>query len=793
MVTRRKAREVVKKVAERYLPWVSIAHLVCSTLLLNYLVAHLVVTTLWFFPKGGKDQLIKEEKLTSATLEGEQNKHRGDNHHDDFVVDTICLTYILLSVLSCIIRLVTVSTQRRRKRRKEGADVEGRMNTSIKQENIPLATRWKRQVWVACTHLISYVILALLGLHRGRGGKSAFFPFILVVCEMGTPLISLLNIVGSVKKGYINSYLKEKKKKKKKKKKINKVELFLFLFYFAIEKRWRKNLRRNDGGQVLDAQREENKGRNTFSFSLKKEWFLRRCINLCVDWLERQLSSFQLCNIGRGEESTAVRVPSNRTHSPKSSREGGISPPGNVTSHVGTNTVERHRGEEARMKSNKENEEDNLSRGRNEGGSSHFEKKSADAQLKGTTGSEGNGGCSSNPEEKHYMKKRMEQDSASHTHEERLDSEGELCERVKKNAHKYKHFYHQYCREEGEDVLEDESSSRETPFLKFPMQRERRKFNVIQGGRDHQHGSDVASPKETTPHSGDIPLSLLHTERHNISEKERFNFGNAQMKNLNDRRSYTSLYFPSVIETDMERGSISQDRIIDRSGSGGGNENMWNASPCKAKEKSPSEANPHKHSDPRVDLHARDKLEGIEEEGTCLNERGEENFSVGHLLNDVNRREEYINASLLMDGKYLQKGKERKKMKEGKKHHCVYLSPDGMKYSHSNKGEDNVVSSNEMNSLEAHIRTSLSNFKRKKEILTFINDIYNTIFMISILSMLLTKGILICTFLYFLHRVPIASGRSFPSGLFSLLQICHFTLFHLYVREYRAGKRYDRT
>ncbi|OTN68477.1 Uncharacterized protein PKNOH_S02309300 [Plasmodium knowlesi] len=678
MVTRRKAREVVKKVAERYLPWVSIAHLVCSTLLLNYLVAHLVVTTLWFFPKGGKDQLIKEEKLTSATLEGEQNKHRGDNHHDDFVVDTICLTYILLSVLSCIIRLVTVSTQRRRKRRKEGADVEGRMNTSIKQENIPLATRWKRQVWVACTHLISYVILALLGLHRGRGGKSAFFPFILVVCEMGTPLISLLNIVGS--------------------------------------------------------------------------------------------------------DALSKIIP----------RRGDI-PPGNVTSHVGTNTVERHRGEEARMKSNKENEEDNLSRGRNEGGSSHFEKKSADAQLKGTTGSEGNGGCSSNPEEKHYMKKRMEQDSASHTHEERLDSEGELCERVKKNAHKYKHFYHQYCREEGEDVLEDESSSRETPFLKFPMQRERRKFNVIQGGRDHQHGSDVASPKETTPHSGDIPLSLLHTERHNISEKERFNFGNAQMKNLNDRRSYTSLYFPSVIETDMERGSISQDRIIDRSGSGGGNENMWNASPCKAKEKSPSEANPHKHSDPRVDLHARDKLEGIEEEGTCLNERGEENFSVGHLLNDVNRREEYINASLLMDGKYLQKGKERKKMKEGKKHHCVYLSPDGMKYSHSNKGEDNVVSSNEMNSLEAHIRTSLSNFKRKKEILTFINDIYNTIFMISILSMLLTKGILICTFLYFLHRVPIASGRSFPSGLFSLLQICHFTLFHLYVREYRAGKRYDRT
>ncbi|GAB64843.1 hypothetical protein PCYB_032540 [Plasmodium cynomolgi strain B] len=359
------------------------------------------------------------------------------------------------------------------------------------------------------------------------------------------------------------------------------------------------------------------------------------------------------------------------------------------------------------------------------------------------------------------MKKGMGNHSGSHAHEESSDSQRGLCERVKTNAHKYINFYHKYCRDKGggyaeeqKQEEEEESSSWENSLLKGPTLRERRKFKVIQGG----------------------------------GEKKGFNFGSAQMRSLNDRRSYTSLYFPSVIETDSEGGSISDGSSgggISEGSNGGGSSSdrcsSGGASPCKQKENPPSQENTHNQLYPRRGAYARVKFEGGEKVSTCLNGKEDNGFSAGHLLNDVDRREEGSNTSLLLEGKYLQKGAQKKKKqkkkqekkqeKKRKRQHCVYLSGDGMKYSHSNHGEGKAVSSNGVNSLKAHVRRSLSNFKKQKEVLTFINDTYKTILMMCILSLLLTKGILMCTFLYFLQSV------------------CHFALFHLYVREYAARKR----
>ncbi|ANQ06095.1 Uncharacterized protein PCOAH_00004460 [Plasmodium coatneyi] len=712
MGTRRNVREVAKKITQRYLSSVNVAHFICSTILLNYLVAHFAVTGLGFSPRGGKHPLLGGAKWMSPSLEEEPYTH------------TVCLTYVLLSVLYYVTKLVAICAETTRKK---GPQVEGRTNGSTKRENVPLATRWRRQLWVTSIHLISYVLLTVLGMHRGRRGKPSLFPFILAVCEMGTPLISLINILGAVKR----------------------VDLLLFLCYFAVERLWKKNLHRPGGGHALHTQTGEHKRRNAFRVSLKKEWFFPSCINLWVDWLERRLSPFRWCDVGKGEESTPGGVRPNRMNSPEGARQGGMSPPRNATSQVGTNCVKRHKGKAAGTNSD---EEDNTSGGNNKGVRPHLETKSSNAQLGGKTRSEENGD-SSNPGEKHHMKKGVHEHSGSHAHEESSGSQGELCERVRTNAHKYKHFYHQYCRGGGGDgdELEEESSSREGSFLKCPTLRERRKFNVIQGG-------EVASP-----------------ERHNGSGKKGFNLGSPKIRNLNDKRSYTSLYFPSVIETDTEGGSISGDSISERSNNarirnGEGDEHIGGPSLYKQKEKPHSQANTHNELHHHIGTYERDKLEGVEGVGTCLNEKGDDGFSVGHLLNDVNRREEGTNTSILFNGTYLQRGTEKKRKRKRKKRHCVYLPPDGMKCSQSNQGEDKAVSSNRVNSLEKHIRTSLSNFKRKKEILTFINDTYKTIFVTSILSMLLTKGILICTFLYFLQSVPVASGRPFPSGVFPMLQ-----------------------
>ncbi|KJP87871.1 hypothetical protein AK88_02475 [Plasmodium fragile] len=349
------------------------------------------------------------------------------------------------------------------------------------------------------------------------------------------------------------------------------------------------------------------------------------------------------------------------------------------------------------------------------GASPNRETKPANTQLGETNQRESNGD-SSNSKGNHHVTEVAEKHSVSHTHEDSSANQGELCERVRTNAYKYKHFYHKYCMDEAEGGDEEEegsSSTEENPLLKCPPLRERRIFKVIKG--DQQSCEEVAAPPA----------------RQNGSDK---------MRNSNDGRTYTSLYFPSVGDTNSEGGS----------GNGGDDdEHIASASPSKQKGQSPSEENAHNQLHP------------------C---RG-----------------------ALLEGTYVSRGTEMKKVKEmkrgRKKDHCVCVPPHGMKCSHSSHGKDKAVSRYRVTSLEQHIRSALCNVKKQNEILSFINDTYKTIVMMSILSMLVTKGILICSFLYSLQSVPVASGRLFPSGMLPLLQVCHFTLFHLYVREYTEHKR----
>ncbi|EUD65247.1 hypothetical protein C922_04376 [Plasmodium inui San Antonio 1] len=697
MVTRRNGRQVLKKIAERYLPSVNIAHLVCSTLLLNYLVAYLVVTCLWFPPRGEKGHLVGEEKWTSPSMEEQHYTHRGAHHQDDFITERVCLAYVLFCILCYVPKVVTIWGQTRGKK---GSQLEGSTNGPVKHESVLRATGRRRQMWMTGTHLI-------------------------------------------------------------------------------------------------------------------------RCLKLWIESLERPLSPFRLWHVGREEESTPVRVPPKGRDSPEGASKR------RAASQVGTNTVDRKGREASGGDSDAKEKEENPNRRGNSGGnrgarsnrgvSSHLEATSPEAQSGGTIPSEEKNDASSNTREKHHMEKGVENHSGSDPHEESSDSQGELCERVRTNAYKYRNFYHQYCkggRGEGGDAEEESSSMEENSFLKCPTWRERRKFNVIEDGGDLQNGGDVdphvegnqnaeeiASPEET-PHVDEIPSSPSPFGRHTGRGKKGFNLGSAKMRSLNDRRSYTSLYFPSVIETDSEGGSISEGNNgggdNGGSGSGGSDEHIRGASPCKEKEKPPSEEGAHNHVHPRRGAYERDKLEGGEEVGTFLNEKGDEGFSAGRLLNDVNRRGVVTNTSMLPDGKYLQTGTEKKKKR--KKHHCVYFSPDGVKCSHSNHGEDKAfsgdpvssdgLSGDGVNSLEAQVRMSLSNFKKKKEVLTFIKDTYKTILIITILSLLLTKGILMCTFLYFLQSAPVALSPPLPPrGVFPLLQVCHFALFHLYVREYAARRQ----
>ncbi|KJP87872.1 hypothetical protein AK88_02476 [Plasmodium fragile] len=129
MVTRRHVRELVK----RYLPSINVAHFLCSTLLLNYLVVYLVVTALWFSPGGGKKQPVVGEVKLKSTLALEQKyyTHRRAYNHDDVVTHIVCLTYVLFCVLFNGTKLVNVWVQTRRKKE---AQLEGQMNGSIKQE-----------------------------------------------------------------------------------------------------------------------------------------------------------------------------------------------------------------------------------------------------------------------------------------------------------------------------------------------------------------------------------------------------------------------------------------------------------------------------------------------------------------------------------------------------------------------------------------------------------------------------------------------------------------------------------
>ncbi|SCO65406.1 conserved Plasmodium protein, unknown function [Plasmodium vivax] len=742
MATGRSATEVVNQIAGRYLPSVNIAHLVCSTLLLNYLVAHLVVTTVWLSPRGEENHhvvgganhhlvgeanhhlvgeanhhLVGEANLTSPSSREEgPPPHRRAYNQEDFTTHRVGVAYVLCCILCCIAKLATLCMQTRGSK---GSQLESRTDEAAKHESVPHAMRRRRQMWVTSGHLLMYVLLAELGMHKGGIGTTGktppFFPFILAVCEVGTPLISLISIVGAVRRGYISGYLKERKKKKKKKK-MNRVDLFLFVCYFAVERVCKRNFRREGGSaggeQTVEICREpderastgkrttkgvthggELKGRNAIRANVQKGWLFPRCVKLLVHMLQQRLSPFQLRDVGR--------VPPNGMASQEAAR--GRS----ATNQVGTNTVGRDRGISGR--------------------GSHVG---------------GDGGSYTTLEKRHMKKGAGKNHSGSHPHEESSDSQGELCQRVRTNAHQYKKFYHQYCKDLRGDEEEAEgqsSSGGSHPFLKCPTLRERRKFKVIQGGGGQQRGEGVASPGET-PLIGETPSSVTPSARDNERGEKGVNFGSAQTRSLDDKRSYTSLYFPSVTETGSSKG-----------GSGGGSSGR-----------------------------------------SCCEGGG---LSGGHLQSDLRR----------MEGKHLHRGAEQKaKMKKArktkKKHHGVYLSPDGAKCSRSICAEEkansrdavssNRVRSDSVNALEAHIRTFLSDFKKKREILTFLNDIHKTILMMRILSLLLTKGILMCTSLYFLHIVPVASGvPSTPPGVLPLLQVCHFALFHLYVREYAARRR----
>ncbi|CAI7718218.1 conserved Plasmodium protein, unknown function [Plasmodium vivax] len=682
MATGRSATEVVNQIAGRYLPSVNIAHLVCSTLLLNYLVAHLVVTTVWLSPRGEENHhlvgeanhhLVGEANLTSPSSREEgPPPHRRAYNQEDFTTHRVGVAYVLCCILCCIAKLATVCMQTRGSK---GSQLESRTDEAAKHESVPHAMRRRRQMWVTSGHLLI------------RGSEKG-----------------------------LHKWLPQGEKKKKKKKKMNRVDLFLFVCYFAVERVCKRNFRREGGSaggeQTVEICREpderastgkrttkgvthggELKGRNAIRANVQKGWLFPRCVKLLVHMLQQRLSPFQLRDVGR--------VPPNGMASQEAAR--GRS----ATNQVGTNTVGRDRGISGR--------------------GSHVG---------------GDGGSYTTLEKRHMKKGAGKNHSGSHPHEESSDSQGELCQRVRTNAHQYKKFYHQYCKDLRGDEEEAEgqsSSGGSHPFLKCPTLRERRKFKVIQGGGGQQRGEGVASPGET-PLIGETPSSVTPSARDNERGEKGVNFGSAQTRSLDDKRSYTSLYFPSVTETGSSKG-----------GSGGGSSGR-----------------------------------------SCCEGGG---LSGGHLQSDLRR----------MEGKHLHRGAEQKaKMKKArktkKKHHGVYLSPDGAKCSRSICAEEkansrdavssNRVRSDSVNALEAHIRTFLSDFKKKREILTFLNDIHKTILMMRILSLLLTKGILMCTSLYFLHIVPVASGvPSTPPGVLPLLQVCHFALFHLYVREYAARRR----
>ncbi|SBT86323.1 conserved Plasmodium protein, unknown function [Plasmodium malariae] len=87
--------------------------------------------------------------------------------------------------------------------------------------------------------------------------------------------------------------------------------------------------------------------------------------------------------------------------------------------------------------------------------------------------------------------------------------------------------------------------------------------------------------------------------------------------------------------------------------------------------------------------------------------------------------------------------------------------------------------------LEKTVKLFLDSFKRRKQVLIFLNTIHKILLMINILLIFFVKGIIIYIILFSFMSKYDHSSFFFRKFVLILIQCCYFFFFHFYVRQYK--------
>ncbi|GAW79354.1 conserved Plasmodium membrane protein, unknown function [Plasmodium gonderi] len=918
---------------EKYIPWLHIAHFFFSILLLNYLLICYLTPSFWYSHKGSELPSAETNSINFLHVKKQYEKFEHIGKYHGYVSSSISFAYIFFCLFFYFLKFVTLwnhhgddanisrggSVRRVRRVRRVRSDRSDRSDRSVgyatkkvKRDNGFYVTKGRDQVWITGSHFFLYIFLTTLVTRMGEGNH-LYFLFILSICEINTPLMTLMNIIKAVKYGYKSAYLKKKNSEQSGRNKIKRRDLFLFFCYFVFARLSNKNSRRargsskdnngcgNDRGE-RDGQGEnthENflkkrkpqdvhnrndsigrsqKGRSVIPNESKKKVFIRSCFKWFLDWLgkcsHRMSTPFPSSLLGIEETSAERKVEPRETSKPvdsqikmlnfgKHSRKGdcewnhmngrknkskvGITPDMNPEIDVIGKNLAR---------TNMSNKNSSIRTQRNIR-SEHFKTKCYDTLHNGEKKCEECACFTSRKNEVIFNKMRVSSGSLT---DDRSTTEEEEYARVRRNANMYKNYYYEHFNkksrnenEEGENDSGCDDISRNNFFSH--VAKEKKEFRVIQveaeeGADANDADEDEESNKGDNKNFNNSDNSSrgwscfpnAYTEEDKDEVKANVDFTNDKVTKMKDKSSYTPVYYsPSIIKMNSERrrsschNSSGHDSLNEQPMCEKNYKHVHNIPIHEKEEKVCGGGEVVKKNDNFCCNYEKEKSKNVEKSGGCLTEKGikglinvttvevksDDAISSSHGIIcgkldggtdewEGSEKPFLGNINVHRSGKiknhshhsshpqYHPSRVRRKSIKrrvEEKMRNSLFCALNGKKglleetyldYTDICSGHKNIELKKERgNSFEKKVNFFLSKLKRKMEICAFLNHIYKTILLTYILSLLLVKGILMYAILYSFLYVRLYSFL-FPTIILSLMEICYFCLFHLYMQEYKT-------
>ncbi|SBT31348.1 conserved Plasmodium protein, unknown function [Plasmodium ovale wallikeri] len=580
---RDKLRHGIELYCKKCLSSIYIIHLLFNILLLNYLLIYLFV--IYFYRTNKKNHIKSSGNYSnhefSKTLEG---KHDIDRY--DQVTHFVGMVYILFSLSFYVLDFFTKwkycgvlagdvfiegptarpkhgnnsgesrggsSANRVIHEKGDGEKRDGEKRDSEKRDG---GKGSSAEAHIAGNYIMLYLCLALLGLRTRTISEHVFsYHCVLMICEINTPLTVFMNIIKVTKRYYEDNYLKRGSRIHLGNI-IRKRDLFLFFCYFMILRFFKKVSFYYDKYCLNNGQVNYYKKHSKKALKERKEYMnstgdnhIFPCHfhvkeNILANFTQGVIQSLSwytykiifLLILIKTFVTNLMRYSLKLFHIEQLHKVGDKGESLETAGEVGATGATGSAGEIYTA------EEVDAATG-------------VDVTMETVCGGE--------PLKMHADKIHMAPEGDTDDEVPFHGMKRRQYLQIRRNANKYKKFYDHFKNRRMSKENEKKSHSNYhmlTEKTESPL-REKRKFHVIEEGSSQFLFSNVDAFELDADIRGKDPSDEKKdegkTRRHeNCSRKVKLNFANIKTKNMNEKSSYISLYFPSVIKTDSEGSSL---------------------------------------------------------------------------------------------------------------------------------------------------------------------------------------------------------------------------------------------